>query len=83
MIENIRYAFNMYYYYSIASVSLNAIYYGYQGINFIRYGNNLYYRLVSNSTDETMEEVESVEDNEEYDMLEDIKIIDEINKINN
>ena len=47
MIDNIRYAFNIYYYYSIATVSLNAIYYSYQGIKFIRYGNNLYYRLVS------------------------------------
>ena len=78
MIDNIRYAFNIYYYYSIATVSLNAIYYSYQGIKFIRYGNNLYYRLVSKSSDEN-EIIEGIDENEEYDMLDDIRLIDEIN----
>ena len=78
MIDNIRYAFNIYYYYSIATVGLNAIYYGYQGIKFIRYGNNLYYRLVSKNSEEN-ETIDEIDENEEYDMLEDIKLIDEIN----
>ena len=82
MIDNIRYAFNIYYYYSIATVSLNAIYYSYQGIKFIRYGNNLYYRLVSKNSEEN-EIIEEIDENEEYDMLEDIKLIDEINNKEN
>ena len=79
MIENMRYAFNIYYYYSIATVSLNVIYYSYQGIKFIRYGNNLYYRLVSKNSDEN-ENIEDIDENEseEYDILEDIKLIEEI-----
>ena len=74
-----RYAFNIYYYYSIATVSLNVIYYSYQGIKFIRYGNNLYYRLVSKNSDEN-ENIEDIDENEseEYDILEDIKLIEEI-----
>ena len=72
--DNIRYAFNIYYYYTIASVSLNAIYYSYQGIKFIKYGNNLYYKLVSKNNDD--EEIEEIE--EEFDMLENIKIINEL-----
>ena len=74
-----RYAFNIYYYYSIATVGLNVIYYSYQGIKFIRYGNNLYYRLVSKNSDEN-ENIEDIDENEseEYDILEDIKLIEEI-----
>jgi|TARA_B110000967_G_C18791269_1_gene513465 hypothetical protein len=72
--DNIRYAFNIYYYYTIASVSLNAIYYSYQGIKFIKYGNNLYYKLVSKNNDD--EEIEEIE--EEFDILENIKIINEL-----
>tara|TARA_B100000674_G_scaffold492950_1_gene514119 strand:+ start:1399 stop:1635 length:237 start_codon:yes stop_codon:yes gene_type:complete len=75
MIDNIRYAFNIYYYYTIASVSLNALYYSYQGIKFIKYGNNLYYKLVSKNNDE--EDIEEIEE-EEFDMLENIKIINEL-----
>ena len=72
--DNIRYAFNIYYYYTIASVSLNAIYYSYQGTKFIKYGNNLYYKLVSKNNDD--EEIEEIE--EEFDILENIKIINEL-----
>ena len=79
MIENMRYAFNIYYYYTIASVSLNALYYSYQGIKFIKYGNNLYYRLVSSNNDENDLELCCNDINlEDFDMIEDIKIIDDL-----